>query len=139
MQVVSDNLEVQSYMSTGEDFILDPPKGGSQQNAMYAALAPSHMTVSSNSDSSTVNGSNHNVARPFSSSGSGPVQIYCAGCRTVSVLADSYACTECICGLCRGCVDALVSEKARGRHAAQCPRCGTNEGRFKLFQLDLRS
>ncbi|GAB7356351.1 hypothetical protein MBLNU459_g7141t1 [Dothideomycetes sp. NU459] len=68
---------------------------------------------------------------------SNPVQIYCAGCRRLSILKDSYACPECICGLCPGCVDALVSEQARGR-IAQCPRCRTMGGRFKQFQLDLR-
>lgn len=64
------------------------------------------------------------------------VQIYCAGCRTSSALSESYACTECICGLCSGCVDALVAERARGR-TAQCPRCESG-GLFKLFQLDVR-
>ena len=65
-----------------------------------------------------------------------PVQIYCAGCRRLSVLKESFACVECICGLCSGCVDALVSEQARGR-IAQCPRCRGLGGRFKPFQLDV--
>lgn len=66
-----------------------------------------------------------------------PVQIYCAGCRRLSVLKDSYACTECICGLCKDCVDALSSEQSRGR-LARCPRCATVGGKFKAFQLDIR-
>ena len=66
-----------------------------------------------------------------------PVQIYCAACRRVAVLKDSYACTECVCGLCQDCVDVLVAEQSRGR-VARCPRCGTVGGRFKPFQLEIR-
>lgn len=66
-----------------------------------------------------------------------PVQIYCAACRRLSVLRDSYACTECICGLCPECVDVLVKELNRGRIAA-CPKCGAVGGKFKPFQLDIR-
>ncbi|KAH3961980.1 hypothetical protein HBI04_189650 [Parastagonospora nodorum] len=66
-----------------------------------------------------------------------PVQIYCAACRKLSVLRDSYACSECICGLCQECVDVLVSEHTRGR-ATRCPRCNAVGGKFKPFQLDIR-
>ncbi|KAF2278525.1 uncharacterized protein EI97DRAFT_373263 [Westerdykella ornata] len=66
-----------------------------------------------------------------------PVQIYCAACRKLSVLKESFACTECICGLCQECVDVLVSEQTRGR-TARCPRCGAVGGKFKPFQLDIR-
>ncbi|KAH7085644.1 hypothetical protein BKA63DRAFT_22464 [Paraphoma chrysanthemicola] len=66
-----------------------------------------------------------------------PVQIYCAACRKLSVLRDSYACSECICGLCQECVDVLVSEHTRGR-APRCPRCNAIGGKFKPFQLDIR-
>ncbi|OCL02621.1 hypothetical protein AOQ84DRAFT_176912 [Glonium stellatum] len=66
-----------------------------------------------------------------------PVQIYCAACRRLSILRESYACTECICGLCQDCVDVLVSEQTRGR-IARCPRCGAIGGKFKPFQLDIR-
>jgi hypothetical protein len=66
-----------------------------------------------------------------------PVQIYCAACRKLSVLKESYACSECICGLCQDCVDVLVSEHSRGR-TARCPRCGAVGGKFKPFQLDIR-
>jgi hypothetical protein len=66
-----------------------------------------------------------------------PVQIYCAACRKLSVLKESYACSECICGLCQECVDVLVSEQTRGR-TARCPRCGAVGGKFKPFQLDIR-
>ncbi|KAF2007717.1 hypothetical protein P154DRAFT_1183 [Amniculicola lignicola CBS 123094] len=66
-----------------------------------------------------------------------PVQIYCAACRKLSILKESYACSECICGLCQDCVDVLVSEHSRGR-IARCPRCGAVGGKFKPFQLDIR-
>ncbi|KAL8808456.1 MAG: hypothetical protein Q9182_000006 [Xanthomendoza sp. 2 TL-2023] len=63
------------------------------------------------------------------------VQIYCANCRRLSVLKDSYACTECISGFCPDCVYALSSEQNRGR---PCPRCHVLGPRYKAFQLDLR-
>ncbi|KAL8709207.1 MAG: hypothetical protein Q9225_007483 [Loekoesia sp. 1 TL-2023] len=63
------------------------------------------------------------------------VQIYCANCRRVSVLKDSYACTECISGFCSDCVYALSSEQHRGR---PCPRCHVPGPRYKAFQLDFR-
>jgi hypothetical protein len=62
-------------------------------------------------------------------------QIYCAACQGISLLRESYACTECICGLCRACVDVLMGEQGARR---KCPRCSTIGGRFKPFQLDIR-
>jgi len=66
-----------------------------------------------------------------------PVQIYCAGCRRLSVLKESYACTNCICGLCGNCVEAIISGQSRGR-MSMCPRCNGMDSSFKPFQLDLR-
>ena len=66
-----------------------------------------------------------------------PVQIYCAGCRTLSVLKDSYACTNCICGLCGNCVEAIIAGQSHGR-MSMCPRCSGMDSSFKPFQLDLR-
>ncbi|CAG9971328.1 unnamed protein product [Clonostachys byssicola] len=63
------------------------------------------------------------------------IQIYCAACQGVSRLRNSYACTECICGLCPTCVEVLMSEHGARR---KCPRCATIGGRFKPFQLDIR-
>jgi hypothetical protein len=63
------------------------------------------------------------------------IQIYCAACQGISLLRESYACTECICGLCQACVDVLMSEQGARR---KCPRCATIGGRFKPFQLDIR-
>lgn len=62
-------------------------------------------------------------------------QIYCAACQGVSFLRQSYACTECICGLCAPCVEVLMGEQGSRR---KCPRCQTIGGRFKPFQLDIR-
>jgi hypothetical protein len=62
-------------------------------------------------------------------------QIYCAACQGVSLLRESYACTECVCGLCQACVEILMSEQGARR---KCPRCATIGGRFKPFQLDIR-
>ena len=62
-----------------------------------------------------------------------PVQIYCANCRQLSVLKDSYACNECISGFCPNCVYLLSSAEGR-----PCPRCKVVGARYKPFQLDLR-
>jgi hypothetical protein len=62
-------------------------------------------------------------------------QIYCAACHKVSFLKESFACTECICGLCQACVDILMLEHGARR---KCPKCATVGGRFKPFQLDIR-
>ncbi|KAI9824023.1 MAG: hypothetical protein M1826_007556 [Phylliscum demangeonii] len=98
-------------------------------------------------------------------SASQKVQIYCAGCQTATLLRTAYACTECVCGICRDCVDHMIlaADSARpGSGSASgsgtgptadssrravvspstntrlCPRCGTVGGKFKPFQLDLR-
>ncbi|KAK2628071.1 hypothetical protein QTJ16_002717 [Diplocarpon rosae] len=63
------------------------------------------------------------------------IQIYCAACQGVSLLRQSYACTECICGICQACVEVLMAEQGARR---KCPRCATVGGRFKPFQLDMR-
>lgn len=63
------------------------------------------------------------------------IQIYCAACGGISRLKNSYACTECICGLCQPCVEVLMQEHGARR---KCPRCATIGGRFKPFQLDIR-
>jgi len=65
------------------------------------------------------------------------VQIYCAACHRLSILKESLACTECICGLCRDCVDTIYSEQSR-RRLASCPKCNTVGGKFKPFNLDIR-
>lgn len=66
---------------------------------------------------------------------SSDVKIYCAACQGVSRLKESYACTECICGLCQQCVDVLMAEQGARR---RCPRCATVGGKFRPFQVDVR-
>lgn len=68
-------------------------------------------------------------------SGGANVQIYCAACQGISLLRESYACTECVCGLCQMCVDVLMAGQGARR---RCPRCACVGGRFKPFQLDVR-
>ncbi|KAL1891788.1 hypothetical protein Cpir12675_004829 [Ceratocystis pirilliformis] len=75
------------------------------------------------------------------SAGSPPVyqaqntQIYCGACHKVSLLRQSYACTECISGFCSPCVQVMVNEKGAKR---TCPKCSTIGGRFKPIQLEIR-
>ncbi|KAI9724259.1 MAG: hypothetical protein M1828_003683 [Chrysothrix sp. TS-e1954] len=74
---------------------------------------------------------------PHSHSGAPPlVQHYCAACHRITQLTSSYACTDCICGICRECVDVLVAMGPE--RGARCPRCGTVGGKFKPFMLELR-
>ncbi|KAF2400013.1 hypothetical protein EJ06DRAFT_557088 [Trichodelitschia bisporula] len=70
-------------------------------------------------------------------SGGGSVQIYCAGCKRLSILGESYACTECICGLCAACVDVIAGEARRGRGVG-CPVCRAVGGKFRPFRVDVR-
>lgn len=91
-------------------------------------------------ESSTESGENfHMRSRGLSDSSpswsSQNPQIYCAACQSVSLLKSSFACTECICGLCHACVEVLMAEQGARR---KCPRCATIGGRFKPFQLDIR-
>jgi len=82
-------------------------------------------------------GLDSNNTSPMFPTAPAPVQIYCAGCRRLNVLKESFACTNCICGLCNVCVEALVDNQRNGRMSG-CPRCNLNYGSFKQFQLDLR-
>lgn len=76
-----------------------------------------------------------NNIHPPHMSGGANVQIYCAACQGISLLRESYACTECVCGLCQMCVDVLMAGQGARR---RCPRCACVGGRFKPFQLDVR-
>ncbi|KAI9860852.1 MAG: hypothetical protein M1824_002887 [Vezdaea acicularis] len=74
---------------------------------------------------------------PTNTTSSQNVQIYCAACRRTSLLRNSYACTECICGVCRDCVEVLTAVAIVGR-SRPCPKCGTVGGKWRPFQLDIR-
>ncbi|RKF59373.1 putative RfeD protein [Erysiphe neolycopersici] len=64
------------------------------------------------------------------------IQIYCAACHSLSFLGQSYVCTECICGICETCVDALMTNYGARR---KCPKCATIGGRYKKINLDIRT
>jgi hypothetical protein len=90
------------------------------------------------------------------------IQIFCANCSRAWPLAECYACTECICGVCRECVGMFTSSpplsilrptssprKPGHNHNGGpgptsypnprgCPRCRTVGGKWKAFQLDFR-
>ncbi|OJJ47987.1 hypothetical protein ASPZODRAFT_64460 [Penicilliopsis zonata CBS 506.65] len=101
----------------------------------------------------------HRFSNPTPSTFARPreIQIYCAHCKRPWALADCYACTECICGVCRECVGMFISSPpvsflsvtsslgnglSRGPtsypNPRGCPRCRTVGGKWKAFQLDFR-
>lgn len=107
----------------------------------------------------------HRFSNPTPSSfRSREVQIYCSNCKRTWPLVDCYACTECICGVCRECVNMFMSSPplsflsvtsspgngAAGNRNAMphgptsypaprgCPRCRTVGGKWKQFQLDFK-
>ena len=141
------------FFSTNVNNHLDAYKASPLQHALtppppdeYNTIEP-FPSVESSLDSSQ-SGQNFHIpsaglttANSHSNSDSSPtfssreVQIFCAGCRRVSVLKESYACTECVSGFCADCVYSLSSEANRGR---VCPRCQVVRPRYKIFQLDLR-
>ncbi len=104
----------------------------------YSTHAPSH--VHSFSGSSLQHTSTSSSSYPGADTSpifSAPVQIYCANCRQLSLLKDSYACTECISGFCGDCMYVLSGGNA-GHVAKPCPRCRMEGVRYRPFQLDLR-
>ncbi|KAJ5102693.1 hypothetical protein N7532_003222 [Penicillium argentinense] len=89
------------------------------------------------------------------------IQIYCAHCKRPWALNECYACTECICGVCRECVGMFITSpptsfRSPGNGslnmppaptsfpspsagaARGCPRCRTVGGKWKAFQLDIK-
>ena len=65
------------------------------------------------------------------------VQHYCAACHKITSVRHSYACTECICGLCRDCADVLIGMADRGG-GSRCPKCSHLNPKIKPIMLDLR-
>lgn len=128
------------------------------------------MRPAANSDSSPVlnlfppsQRQHHRFSNPTPSSyRNSDIQIYCANCRRPWSLNESYACTECICGVCRECVGMFIgspptsfsnvtSSPGSGMGNGSgvppprsypsprgCPRCRTVGGKWKAFQLDFR-
>ncbi|KAJ5908878.1 hypothetical protein N7495_001560 [Penicillium taxi] len=87
------------------------------------------------------------------------IHIYCAHCKRPWALNECFACTECICGVCRECVGMFISSPpasfrspANGHMnsfqpqgptsypsgARGCPRCRIMGGKWKAFQLDFK-
>ncbi|KAL2815761.1 hypothetical protein BDW59DRAFT_166651 [Aspergillus cavernicola] len=85
------------------------------------------------------------------------IQIFCASCKRPWPLNECYACTECICGVCRDCVVTYInspptqfknvtsspgSAMSHGPTSYPgvrgCPRCRIVGGKWKAFQLDVK-
>ncbi|CAK7271855.1 hypothetical protein SEPCBS57363_004835 [Sporothrix epigloea] len=120
------------------------PQGGYQASPLQQALTPPSYaqempepfpSIESNESGDIFNMDSRGLSDSSPSFTSQNPQIYCAACGNVAQLRQSYACTECICGLCQTCVEILMGEKGASR---KCPRCHTIGGRFKPFQLDIR-
>ena len=76
------------------------------------------------------------------------IRIACANCSRVRPIAECYACTECICGVCRECLSLVVGSPSLSMgspnktanmgptsypSARACPRCRTVGGNGKPF------
>ncbi|CAK7243113.1 MAG: hypothetical protein STHCBS139747_004622 [Sporothrix thermara] len=119
-------------------------QGGYQASPLQQALTPPSYaqempepfpSVESNESGDIFNMESRGLSDSSPSYSSQNPQIYCAACGNISQLRESYACTECICGLCQACVEVLMGEQGASR---KCPRCHTIGGRYKPFQLDIR-
>ncbi|MCJ1239404.1 hypothetical protein MMC14_007400 [Varicellaria rhodocarpa] len=62
-----------------------------------------------------------------------PVEIYCASCRRPTILKESYACPDCICGICVDCVYLINGQNDR---RSSCPRCQQSGKEYKQFSLE---
>lgn len=119
------NLQHNNYQASPLQQALTPPSHNQDTIDPFPSVESGenfHMGTSGLSDSSPSHSSKN-------------IQIYCAACQEISALQGSYACTECISGLCATCVEVLMAEHGARR---KCPRCATIGGRFKPFQLDIR-
>ena len=112
------------------------PHAAPSRQHMHSYSAPSQYSTASAHGAQLGGSSAHMSSTAQQAPPSAVVQHYCAACHRVTPLSTSYACVECICGICRDCVDVLVG-MGPDRGAA-CPRCNTVGGRFKPFMLDLR-
>ncbi|KAI9732776.1 MAG: hypothetical protein M1834_003714 [Cirrosporium novae-zelandiae] len=60
------------------------------------------------------------------------IEHYCASCQGIFPLRGSYACTECICGVCADCAGGIT------REGKPCPSCGVRGGVWKAFRINLK-
>ncbi|KAL4791034.1 hypothetical protein BDV19DRAFT_316418 [Aspergillus venezuelensis] len=103
---------------------------------------------------------NHRFSNPTPASlRSREIQIFCANCKQAWPLNECYACTECICGVCRDCVVYFISSPPTpfknvtsspgsamshgptsypSPNTRGCPRCRTVGAKWKSFQLDVK-
>ncbi|MCJ1273344.1 hypothetical protein MMC21_001135 [Puttea exsequens] len=135
----------QSYKASPLGQALTPPSahtlsGPAPFPSVETSLVSSHSTQSSGHNfhipSSGLSNSSDTTSPTFYP-GREPVQIYCALCRQLCLLAESFACTECISGFCRDCVYRISSAQHMGR-GTPCPRCQVLGPRYKPFQLELK-
>jgi hypothetical protein len=156
----------------GRDSDLEPfPSIESSLDSMSSASGKnfhSGIARSINSDSSPVlnlipplsqQRQHHRFSNPTPASfRNNDIQIYCAHCKRPWALNECYACTECICGVCRECVSLFISSppasfRSPGNgslnnapppgptsypSARGCPRCRTTGGKWKAFQIDVK-
>lgn len=118
-------MQLSNYQASPLQQALTPPSYNQDPVEPFPSVESGenfHMGTSGLSDSSPTYSSQN-------------IQIYCAACQGISLLRSSYACTECVCGLCGTCVEVLMGEQGARR---KCPRCATIGGRFKPFQLEIR-
>ena len=84
------------------------------------------------------------------------IEIYCAHCKRAWPVNECYACTECICGVCRECVGmfmgspqnsfrnvtsspgSAISHGPTSYPNRPCPSCRAIGGKWKAFRLDFR-
>ena len=135
----------QNYKASPLQNTLTPPP--SRTFTGPAPFPPAEAPLDSSHSTQSSMGSGHNFHIPSSGlstssdstsptyANSQQVQIYCAGCRRLNLVRESYACTECISGFCSDCVYRLTSEQHLGRPRA-CPRCRFMAPQYKAFRLD---
>lgn len=111
-----------------------PPLFPSVETSMDSSTSTQSSGRNFHIPSSGLSNSSDTTSPTFNSQ---PVQIYCAGCRRLSVLKDSYACNECISGFCSDCIYSLSSEQHMGI-PRPCPKCQVPGPRYKAFQLEFR-
>jgi len=132
-------LELQPFPSVesslSSNFSHQHHNSADSTGSQFHIMNPNSLTTPS--DSSPLFNAANPAASNSAAPSNGPVQIYCAGCRRLNKLGESYACTNCICGLCNECVNAIINGQSRGR-MSMCPRCNAMDSSFRQFQLDLR-
>lgn len=99
-------------------------------------------SASTNEDSSPMQGKSQ-LYRGSRQRSSSNVEIYCAGCARPWFLDLCFACTECICAVCRDCMGTIVNSlpvvpPGYAPIRRGCPKCHSTIGQWRKFQLDFR-